>query len=56
MRREVIAGDVVFPIARARDVLSMLGEYALDAPDELSLGFTMVQPPGDEPGVIVVDV
>jgi FAD/FMN-containing dehydrogenase len=56
MRREVIAGELVFPIDRARDVLSLLGEYALRAPDELSLGFTMVKPPRDEPGVVVVDV
>ncbi|CAN5785934.1 FAD-binding oxidoreductase [soil metagenome] len=56
MRREVIAGDLVFPIDRARDVLAVLGEYALHAPDELSLGFVMAQPPGDEPGIVVVDV
>jgi hypothetical protein len=56
MRREVIGGELVFPIARARDVLSMMGEYALRAPDELSLGFTMAQPPGDAPGAVVVDV
>jgi hypothetical protein len=56
MRREVIGGELVFPIDRARDVLGMLGEYALRAPDELTLGFTMAQPPGDEPGVVVVDV
>src|SRR5690606_35583856 len=56
MRREVIGGELVFPIDRARDVLGMMGEYALHAPDELTLGFTMAQPPGDEPGVVVVDV
>jgi FAD/FMN-containing dehydrogenase len=56
MRREVIGGALVFPIARARDVLTMMGEYALGAPDELSLGFAMAQPPGDRPGVVVVDV
>jgi FAD/FMN-containing dehydrogenase len=56
MRREVIAGELVYPLARAHDVLSMLGEYALRAPDELSLGFAMAQPPGDTPGAVVVDV
>lgn len=56
MQREVIGGEVVFPIERARDVLHMMAEYAYDAPDELSLGFVMAKPPGDAPGVAVVDV
>lgn len=56
MRREVIGGELVFPIARARDVLTVMGDYALRAPDELSLGFAMAQPPGEAPGVVVMDV
>jgi len=56
MRRQVMGGELVFPIARARDVLSMMGDYALRAPDELSLGFVMAQPPGNEPGVVLVEV
>ena len=55
MQRQVIAGDIVFPLARARDVLTMMSEYAYGAPDELALGFAMAQPPGDAPGVAVVD-
>ena len=35
MKREVIAGTLTFPIARARDVLGMWSEYAATAPDEL---------------------
>jgi FAD binding domain/Berberine and berberine like len=56
MSRQVMGGALVYPIARARDVLQMMGDYAWRAPDELSLGFTMAQPPGNEPGVVVVDV
>jgi FAD/FMN-containing dehydrogenase len=56
MQREVIGGALVFPIARAPDVLAMMSEYALGAPDELTLGFAMAQPPGTEPGVAVIDV
>ncbi|HSJ13816.1 MAG TPA: FAD-binding oxidoreductase, partial [Longimicrobiales bacterium] len=56
MERQVMAGEVVFPLARARDVLVMMSEYAYGAPDELTLGFAMVKPPGDEPGVAIVEV
>ena len=56
MQRNVMGGEVVFPIARARDVLTMMSDYALRAPDELSLGFTMAQPPGNEPGVALIEV
>ena len=56
MQRQVVGGEVVFPLARARDVLTMLSEYAYGAPDDLTLGFAMAKPPGDEPGVVVVEV
>jgi FAD/FMN-containing dehydrogenase len=56
MRRQVIGGELIYPLSRAHDVLTMLGEYALKAPDELSLGFVMAQPPGDAPGAVVIDV
>ena len=56
MQRQVVGGELVFPIARAREVLTMLGEYGTVAPDELTLGFVMVQPPGNEPGVVLVEV
>ena len=35
MQREVIAGAVVFPIERARELLAFYGEYSTPAPDEL---------------------
>jgi FAD/FMN-containing dehydrogenase len=56
MQRRVIGGEIVFPIAKARDVLVMIADYAPQAPAELNLGFWMVKPPGDEPGVAVVEV
>lgn len=46
MQREVVAGTVVFPVERARDVLSMFADYAPGAPDELDMGFFV----GDSPG------
>jgi FAD/FMN-containing dehydrogenase len=56
MQREVVAGAVSFPIARARDVLSMYAEHVAAAPDELYFNPTMVLPPGGAPGVVSVSV
>ena len=50
MQRQVIAGRIVFPIARAREVLSVYADYAPRAPDELHLDCGIVQPPGGAPG------
>jgi FAD/FMN-containing dehydrogenase len=56
MQRQVIAGRIMFPIAKAREALAMMADYALDAPDDLTLGFDMAQPPGDAPGIVTIDV
>ena len=56
MQREVVAGDIVFPIARARDLLRMYGEYGPNAPDELQLDAWISKPPGDAPGVCGISV
>lgn len=56
MQREVVAGTLTFPIARARDVLRMYGEYAAAAPDELYIDPVMAQPPGGAPGFISLEV
>jgi FAD/FMN-containing dehydrogenase len=52
MQRQVIAGNISFPIARARDVLSFYADYSARAPDELYLDFFMVRPPGGAEGVV----
>jgi len=56
MQREVVAGTVAFPIARARDVLGMFSEYAATAPDELYIDPVMILPPGGAPGSILLEV
>jgi FAD/FMN-containing dehydrogenase len=56
MQREVVAGAVAFPIARARDVLTLWSEYAPVAPDELYMDPTVMQPPGDAPGIAMLQV
>jgi hypothetical protein len=56
MNRQVVGGELVYPLARARDVLRMFGEYGPEAPDELDFSVVMVQPPQGEAGVIMVPV
>jgi FAD/FMN-containing dehydrogenase len=56
MQREVVSGQLIFPIAKARDVLSMYAEYAPVAPDDLYFDPVMVLPPGGAPGVATVEV
>ena len=56
MQRRVVAGQMVYPIARARDVLQLFAEYGPAVPDELDLGLVMAIPPGGAPGVILLQV
>lgn len=51
MPRRVLGGAIMFPIAKARDVLRVFGDYGPVAPDELQLDLVMSQGPGDGPGV-----
>lgn len=54
MQREVIAGDIVFPISRASDVLKFYADFSAAAPDELSVELIMVSPPANADGVILM--
>jgi FAD binding domain/Berberine and berberine like len=56
MQREVVVGTVIYPLARARDVLTMWGDYASTAPDELYVDPIMQLPPGNAPGSISLEV
>jgi len=56
MKRDVIAGSVVFPFDKAREMLTMWGEYAPVAPDELYMDPMVMQPPGNAPGMAAVQV
>ncbi|MEX2281085.1 MAG: FAD-binding oxidoreductase [Gemmatimonadota bacterium] len=51
MQRQVIAGSIRYPIARAQEVLSLYADYAPTAPDELQLDVALLKPPGDAPGM-----
>jgi FAD/FMN-containing dehydrogenase len=51
MQRQVLAGHIMFPLARARDVLSLYADYVPKMPNELYLGWAMRKPPGAAPGM-----
>jgi FAD/FMN-containing dehydrogenase len=56
MQREVVAGSLTFPIARARDVLRMYADYVATAPDELYMDPVLALPPGGAPGFVSLEV
>ena len=49
MDRQVIAGDMVFPMDRAREVLAYYGEHSPNAPDELYWDAGIAAGPGADP-------
>ena len=51
MQRQVLAGQIMYPISRVRDVLALYGEYGPLVPDELQVDCVVVLPPGGAPGV-----
>jgi len=52
MQRQVVGGRILFPIARARDVISLYAEYLPQAPDELDLVYFMAEQPGGQDGIV----
>ena len=51
MQRQVLAGQIMYPISMVGEVLTLYGEYAPQVPDELQLDCVVVLPPGGAPGV-----
>jgi FAD/FMN-containing dehydrogenase len=54
MQRQVIGGDIVFPLARVRELLDFYADYSLRAPDELYLDAMLVARRGGKDGVFVL--
>lgn len=54
MEREVIAGDVVYPLSQARAVARHYAEVASSAPDDLYVDFVMASPLGSSDGVCLL--
>jgi FAD/FMN-containing dehydrogenase len=56
MQRQVIGGNLIFPIERARELLDFYASYSLEAPDELYCDAIMSAPANGKPGVFIIDV
>jgi len=54
MSTEVIAGNLMYPINRLRDILEFYAEFSLQAPDELSTELIFGYPPGGRPGFVLL--
>ena len=54
MQREVVGGDVVFPLERARELLDFYGEYSASVRRRLYVDAIMCAPPGGKPGAFVL--
>ncbi len=54
MQRQIVGGDIVFPIDRARELLEFYANYSGSAPEELYVDAVMSTPPGGKPGVFVL--
>jgi FAD/FMN-containing dehydrogenase len=53
---QFVAGAMVYPIAKARDILRFLADFGPQAPDELYIDFSMAQPPGGKDGTSLMHV
>jgi hypothetical protein len=56
MQRQVVGGEIVFPMARARDVLNFYKEYSLAAPDELYCDLIIDSAAGGGEPIILIHV
>jgi FAD/FMN-containing dehydrogenase len=56
MQRQVIAGNLLFPIDRAREIIGFYGDYSSKAPDDLYADYFMQMPPAGKPGICGINV
>jgi FAD/FMN-containing dehydrogenase len=54
MQRQVVGGDFVFPLERARELLGFYAEYSASVPREMYFDAFMGAPPGGKPGAFVL--
>ncbi|RLQ20450.1 FAD-binding protein [Seongchinamella sediminis] len=56
MERQVIGGNIVFPMAKIRALLEVYADYSPRSPQELYTDFIAVYPFGGKPGMAILDV
>jgi len=54
MQRQIIGGDITFPIDRARELLQFYADYSHQAPDDQYVDFEMVSPMGGQAGTVTI--
>ncbi len=54
MQRQIIGGEIVFPIERARELLEFYAEYSAQAPDELYVDYDMRSPIGGKARAVAI--
>jgi len=54
MNRTVIAGDVVFPVDRLKDVLHFYADHCQTVADDVSLDLIASAPPGGDQGAVLI--
>jgi hypothetical protein len=56
MARQVIGGDLVFPISRARELVNFYAEFAPTVPEYLYVDAGMAAPPGGRDGIFEIGI
>lgn len=56
MDRTVIGGSMIFPRARAKEILGFYAEYTAEAPDEMYLDAAIIAPPGGGDGFFMLNM
>ena len=54
MQRQVVGGEIVFPMDRAREIMEFYSEFSLSAPDDLYCDFVMDSAMGGAGSVVVI--
>ncbi|HKY00555.1 MAG TPA: FAD-binding oxidoreductase [Steroidobacteraceae bacterium] len=54
MQRQVIGGNLVFPMERARELLEFYAEYSAQAPDELYVDYEINSPSGGKAATVMI--
>ena len=54
LQRQVVGGDLVFPIARARELLDFYADFSARAPDELYVDAVMHAPSSGKDGIFLI--
>lgn len=56
MQRQVIGGEVIYPLARTRELLKFYAEFSASVPEDLYADFVINSPPGAPDGVALIHV